>query len=590
MNSLIGFFFINLNFIIMKHFLQKLLVICFIANSWLAANAQDPSEGITEMGDTLVIQPSYNGSILNALNNWILWDHDGDYANAPKHTVYKLLRNNVYVVQTTTSINGRLALVADKPDLENKPPQVIPINDGANAFPWLIFQGGPFTLKNISFTALNATTKSNDSWQHLMDMTVADQTTIIDGCIFENLNAHLLKIRDGGNKIYMTNNFFSDGGAGWPAIWQGNFFNSEDKMQDSIIIRNNTYMNTPGNLINIRKQMSKYVEVSNNTLINCGGYPFFTTFWTNATIKNNLFYNVLAVGEDEITRKDQDPDGLAYSMINIDTLANEFPMADTTWLDRESERKFEVKNNYFGWDEEVEDIWAGRDSVFAPTLMNERTLAFFADNDNYPLVVEENNTTKADIGVPTFETPIQTTPDFVKWIDKGVWGNPQVSGLRVLWEPAGVTEPNNDLDWPPLEDLRLTNPAFVGDDGKPLGDLNWYPKYAERWDMTDWGRGPVTAVEVVNNAKGSLSNYPNPFANETTIQFSMESESWVKLSVYDITGKTINTLINGNLNEGVHKVMWNGTDASGQDAQSGMYFYRLETEAQVVTSKMLKYN
>ncbi|MCP3928954.1 MAG: T9SS type A sorting domain-containing protein [Bacteroidetes bacterium] len=574
----------------MKQFLPKLLVICFLVSSWVAANAQDPSEGITEMGDTLVIQPTYNGSILNALNNWILWDHDNDYANAPKHKVYKLLRNNIYVVQTTTKLNGRLALVADTPDKDNKPPQVIPINDGVNAFPWLIFQGGPFTLKNIYFTALNATTQSNDAWQHLMHLTTPDQATIIDGCIFENLNAHTLKITAPGNKIYMTNNFFSDGGAGWTSIWQGNFFNSEDKMQDSLIIRNNTYMNTPGNLINIRKQMSKYVEVSNNTLINCGGYPFFTTFWTNATIKNNLFYNVLAVGEDETVQIAQDPDQLAYSMINIDTLANEFPMADPTWLERESERKFVVKNNYYGWDEEVEAIWAGRDTVFAPTWMNERTLAFFADNDNYPLVVEENNTTKADIGVPTFETPIPTTPDFIKWIDEGVWGNPQTPGIRVLWEPEGVTEPNNDLDWPPLEDLRLTNAAFVGDDGRPMGDLNWYIDYAERWDMTDWGRGTPTAVENMNITTKTLRNYPNPFVNSTKIEFSLTNKSDVLISVYDMSGKKVKILMSEQRNAGNHSVTWDGTNSAGQNLSEGFYIYQLKINTQIMSDKMLKVN
>jgi hypothetical protein len=573
----------------MKQFLQKLVVICVIAGSWLSVNAQDPSEGITEMGDTLVIPATYNGSILNALNNWILWDHDGDYANSPKHTVYKLLRNTMYIVQSTTNINGRLALVADKPDLNNKPPQVIPMNDGANAFPWLIFKGGPFTLKNIYFTALNATTNSNDAWQHLMHLTVPDQTTIIDGCYFENLNAHTLKITNGGNKIYMTNNFFSDGGAGWPSIWQGNFFNSEDRMQDTIVIRNNTYMNTPGNLINIRKQMSKYVEVSNNTLINCGGYPFFSTFWTNATIKNNLFYNVLAVGENATTRADQDPDGLAYSMINIDTLANEFPMGDTTWLDRESERKFVVENNYYGWDEEIEAIWAGRDSVFAPTWMNERTVGFFADNTNYPLVVEQNNSSKADLGIPTFETPIPTTPDFLKWIDEGVWGNPQTAGLRFVWEPAGAENPNYDLDWPPLEDLRITKSAFVGDDGLPLGDQNWYAERAVRWDMTGWGR-ETNSSKAIDKVVNTLQSYPNPFANSTTIAFDLEKESTVQVTIYSPSGQVVRSLVSENKAAGTHTVTWNGKSESGQDLPKGIYFIRLKTDTYMLANRVLKVN
>ena len=342
--------------------------------------------------------------------------------------------------------------------------------------------------------------------------------------------------------------------------------------------------------------MTRYAEVSNNTLINCGGYPFFTTFWIDATIKNNIFYNVLAVGEDENTRIAQDPDGLPYSMINIDTLANEFPMGDPSWLERESERSLVVKNNYYGWDDEVAAIWAGRDTVFAPTWMNERTLAFFADDENYPLVVEEKNATRDDIGVPSFITPVPTTGDFVKWIDEGVWGNPQTAGLRFVWEPEGAEVPNNDLDWLPLEDLRLTDAAYVVDDGLPMGDLNWYSKYAERWDMTGWNRdeGDITSPTAVKDYSSLQSGislgqiYPNPFTNETRIVLSLDQTENVNVSVYDIVGKRVNTLMSGLKTAGNHELVWDGTNSAGVDLPGGMYVLRLETDSKVATARVIK--
>jgi hypothetical protein len=576
----------------MKHLLRRTLVICLIASSWFAVNAQDPSEGITEMGDTLVIQTTYNGSILNALNNWILWDHDGDYANSPKHKVYKLLRNNVYVVQTSTNINGRLSLVADKPDKDNKPPQFLLMNDGENAFPWVVLVGGPFTLKNISFSALNATTKSNDAWQHLVHHTAGDGSTYIDGCYFENWNANLIKVTNGGNRFYLTNNFFSDGGAGWPSNWQGNFLNSEDKLLDSLVMQNNTFINSPGQFLNIRKQMTKYVDISHNTLINNGGYPFFTTFWTNATIKNNLFYNILSIGINEPSSRPQDPDGQIFSIINIDTLANEFSMADPTWLEKEAERSLVVKNNYIGWDEEVEAVWAGRDSLSAPIWMNERTIAMFADDTNYPLLVEENNSTKAEVGLPTFETPIPTTGDMVKWLDEGVWGSPQTAGLLFVWEPADAEVPNNDLDWPPLEDLRITKAGFVGDDGKPMGDLNWYPEYAERWDMSGWGRDndPLNISKHTIAGSGiEISNFPNPFENETNFSISLNKAEDINVAVYDNLGRNIATLYHGKKAAGQHLILWNGMSNTGGDVPSGIYFLRVSTNSEAITHKLMKF-
>jgi len=573
----------------MKHLLRKTLVICLMASSWLYVNAQNPTEDIIEMGDTLVIQPTYDGSIMNALNKWILWDHDGDYANAPKHKVYKLLRGNQYIIQTTTEIPGRLALVADKPDLDNPPPQIIPMNDGETGFPWRMFAGGPFTMKNIHFTAMNPSTGTNQSWQVYMQLKTNGERTIIDGCYFEYLNAHLLQVKNDGNKIYMTNNFYSNGGHSEPHVWHGNFYNSEAFMQDTLVIKNNTYINTPGNLVNIRQQMTRYVEISNNTLINTGGHLFFTTFWTETVIKNNLFYNVFGRGENDAERASQEPDGLAFSIINVDTLAGEFEMKDTTWYEKESERRIEVKNNYYGWDDEIEAIWEGRDTVYAPQWMNSRTIAMFADDVNYPLFIEENNETKASLGIPTFETPIPTTPDFIRWLDEGCWGNPQDATIRFAWEADGADIPNIDLNWPPLEDLRLTSSAFVGDDGLPLGDQNWYADRAVRWDMTGWGRDPVGISEsYINNSTLKLQGYPNPFTNETRIELSLDRVENVSLSVYDITGRRVATLMAGQKGAGSHSVIWNGTDSAGDELPGGMYLLRLETDSQLATSRMIK--
>lgn len=571
----------------MKHLLQKLLAICLITSFGFAANAQ--SEEVIEMGDTLVIQPTYDGSIMNALNKWILWDHDGDYANPPKHTVYKLLRGTQYIIQTTTELKGRLALVADKPNLDNPPPQIIPMNDGETAFPWRMFAGGPFTMKNIHFTAMNPSTGTNQSWQVYMQLKSNGEHTIIDGCYFEYTNAHLLQVKNDNNSIFMTNNFFSNGGHGEPHVWQGNFYNSEAFMQDTLVIKNNTYINTPGNLVNIRQQMTKYVEISNNTLINTGGHLFFTTFWTNTVIKNNLFYNCFSRGENDAERAAQEPDGLAFSIINVDTLKGEFTMKDTTWYEKESERKIEVKNNYYGWDEEIEAVWASRDSVYAPQWMNERTIAMFADDTNYPLFTEENNSTKADLGVPTFETPIPTTGKFVEWLDKGCWGNPQDATIRFAWEKEGAEIPNNDLDWPPLEDLRLTSSAFVGDDGLPLGDQNWYAERAVRWDMTGWGRETVSISEnSLTNSTLNLQSYPNPFKGETTIVFNLDNTENVKLSVYDQMGRVVANLFNGTKSSGQHTVVWNGTSNSGQKVANGLYFIRVNSETGAMSQKLLK--
>lgn len=82
----------------------------------------------------------------------------------------------------------------------------------------------------------------------------------------------------------------------------------------------------------------------------------------------------------------------------------------------------------------------------------------------------------------------------------------------------------------------------------------------------------------------SLSqNYPNPFNPTTQIEFSIpRNNELVKLTVFDITGKEISTLVNQQLNAGTYKV-----DFTGEYLASGLYFYKLVTWYFVATRKMI---
>ena len=84
-----------------------------------------------------------------------------------------------------------------------------------------------------------------------------------------------------------------------------------------------------------------------------------------------------------------------------------------------------------------------------------------------------------------------------------------------------------------------------------------------------------------------MQNYPNPFNPSTTIRFTIPSNSFVRLIVYDITGKVVNEIVNGYLEPGVHNVEWSGTDAGGIDVSSGVYFYRIEASNYSKTYKMV---
>ncbi len=82
-------------------------------------------------------------------------------------------------------------------------------------------------------------------------------------------------------------------------------------------------------------------------------------------------------------------------------------------------------------------------------------------------------------------------------------------------------------------------------------------------------------------------NYPNPFNPSTTIRFSVPRRETVNLSVYDVHGRLIKNLIsNGNHDQGIYRIVWDGTNNAGQRVASGIYFSRMNAGTFVATTKM----
>jgi hypothetical protein len=72
-----------------------------------------------------------------------------------------------------------------------------------------------------------------------------------------------------------------------------------------------------------------------------------------------------------------------------------------------------------------------------------------------------------------------------------------------------------------------------------------------------------------------LPNRPNPFAEGTSLRFTLEREVAAELLVFDMTGRLVRRLEAGRLKAGEHAVLWDGRDEAGRPAGSGVYFYEL---------------
>ncbi len=82
-------------------------------------------------------------------------------------------------------------------------------------------------------------------------------------------------------------------------------------------------------------------------------------------------------------------------------------------------------------------------------------------------------------------------------------------------------------------------------------------------------------------------NFPNPFNPSTTITYELKSTTEVDITIFDLLGRKIRTLLHGQESAGNHQLQWDGTDERGKKAASGIYFCRMNAEHFSDVQKMI---
>ena len=114
--------------------------------------------------------------------------------------------------------------------------------------------------------------------------------------------------------------------------------------------------------------------------------------------------------------------------------------------------------------------------------------------------------------------------------------------------------------------------------GTPVdGDGSWYFPYA--FKLTGSFTTDVEEIKAENYF--NTFNYPNPFNSTTTIAFTLPQTDIVSIKVYDLMGRLISTLVNGQMQEGEHRV-----DFDGSDLSSGIYTYVIQSGNNIATHKL----
>jgi FlgD Ig-like domain len=148
------------------------------------------------------------------------------------------------------------------------------------------------------------------------------------------------------------------------------------------------------------------------------------------------------------------------------------------------------------------------------------------------------------------------------------------SGDGALAKITFTSEKPNVISSALLANVMITN-KNADSLGVAINNLDWNNK----------------SVLIANNTESKSfafgQNFPNPFNPSTKIAYRLNKPAQVRLSVYDITGREVNRLVDRYQSVGDYNISWNSNDDNGQKMASGMYFARLNVDNESVTRKMV---
>ena len=110
--------------------------------------------------------------------------------------------------------------------------------------------------------------------------------------------------------------------------------------------------------------------------------------------------------------------------------------------------------------------------------------------------------------------------------------------------------------------------------------------------LLDYNTGLHSGISLVADKKAikklNLITKKNPFTDNTAIEFALPNKAKVTLSIYDISGKKVNTLVDREYNSGRYTMKWNGEDSNGKKLPGGFYFARIKAGNKSMITKIVK--
>jgi arabinogalactan endo-1,4-beta-galactosidase len=164
-------------------------------------------------------------------------------------------------------------------------------------------------------------------------------------------------------------------------------------------------------------------------------------------------------------------------------------------------------------------------------------------------------------------------------------------------------EASEDGQFTFLHDLII----LVDENDYGLGICYWAPdwistnQFGSPWEnqaLFDFDGELLDAISVFDNSSvaikridnfslNNIYNYPNPFNPITTLEYDLPEDAVVNITIYDMMGRVVNTLVNGSQTAGYKSIQWDATNNLGDPVSAGLYIYTIQVGEFRQTKKMV---
>lgn len=453
--------------------------------------------------------------------------------------------------------------------------------------------GGSLTLKNIMISGYYEPIDSNLDRQQgaliLVNTSGTGASVYVDSCILKSVNGNAIRTDGKPTTVRVTNTIFGDlGFVGNSNFGAGKAIDLRDQDVDTCDIQNCTFVNMQDRTVRhyqATKGPIRNFIFNHNTVVNSLSYHGFLSLGRVDSsgggilqIKNNLLVDHFALGADTAYLRQ----GEFGDPGELDPVNGKPRMA---WIltNPNSAAKWDISNNYYVISDSGKAM-LNLTPPNAPYYKNLGPALTWGINKKLAADGKDTNATFKQVTLKLAKTPPLMT-ELIRWIyrprSEGGDGKEKNSG-DANFTKLGAGNWKYDYNRRLIEyyadtlNCRISASAsvvsqLVSSDGKTVGDPRW--------------GSPLTAVkvsEMTPNVFALEQNFPNPFNPSTTIKYQVPAAGLVTLTVYNVVGQQVATLVNQVQEAAAYETSFDASHLS-----SGLYFYTLRSGSFVSTKKMM---